>query len=84
MKRHNENQKMDLRLKDQAHKREKLVDKGERERAEMDKLSKLKFRIGLSYILREPKKYSSFTVYLHAPLNEQEIRERMIKGFGDI
>jgi hypothetical protein len=84
MERHNEHQKQALRERDENRKRQRLEQKGNQERAQMEKLSHLKFRIGLTYYFKEPKKFRSFTVYLHVPLGEQEIRDRMIKGFGDI
>jgi hypothetical protein len=84
MSRHNEQQKKDLRLRAEENKKAHSIAKGLLERKEMEKLSQLKFRIHLSYLLKPPAKYSSFTVYLHIPLTEQEIRNRMMKGFGDI
>ena len=82
--RHNENQKMNERIRAEENKKASEIAKNLSEREEMEKLSRLKFRIGLTYLLKEPKKYNSFTVYLHVPLGEQEIRKRMISGFGDI
>jgi len=85
MKRHNAQQKMDLRLKDQEHKNEKLAGKGERERAEMEAKSEgLPFWVFCPCIFKPPKLKESFTVFLKVPLTEAEIRERMMKGFGDI
>jgi hypothetical protein len=84
MKRHNKQQKMDLRLKAEENRKAAAVAKNLAEREQMEKLSHIKFRIGLSYILKPPAKYSSFTVFLHVKLSEQEIRDRMMKGFGDI
>ena len=90
MERHNEKQKMELRLREEERKQDALKEKSNHERAEMEKAYKNKFHIDrkfsihLSWILKEPEKYSSFVVYLHVPLSEKEISERMLKGFEDI
>lgn len=91
MERHNEQQKMELRLKEEKRKEEALKQKSQDERAEMQNKDKRKFCIQRKFTLnffpwfpRKNQQFKNFAVYLHTALTEEEIMTRMLKGFEDI
>ena len=81
--RDNDQRKMELRLRALDQKHEKMDARSQRERAQMEMKANAKFTI--NYIeWFYPKKHHGFIVNLKNPLSEDEIRSRMIRGFGDL
>jgi hypothetical protein len=74
---------MDLRLRSEDAKRERLEEKGELERAMMEDQASAKFSVHFIEWFH-PKKHQGFIVNLRKPLSEDEIAARMAKGFGDL
>lgn len=90
MNRHNENQKMDKRLRAEENKKAGIVAKGLAERNQMEQKFKLPLLwfVGDSlktfFRLKDTDEVKSFQVTLAKPMPIQQIRERMMKAFGDI
>jgi hypothetical protein len=91
--RHNENQKMALRLKDEAIKRQKIIDQANMERAQMAAAAQSSRKFSLLFVGQDLKTFlkinsksqlSSFQVMLCKKLSVEEIGKRMEKAFGDI
>jgi len=84
MKRHNQTDKMNLRLKNKALKQEKIQHKNELERSRMESQANRKFTLVFVGLFRVGPDSDAFQVSLYKKMPIVEIKKRMKKAFEDI